>query len=130
MVFVFGSNLKGSHAAGTALYARRFFGAKMGVGEGLAGRSYAIPVRENPTTLLPLYIIRQHVDRFYDYAIAHPAKQFRVTRIGVTVSGYSDEQMAQMFANPPANCTFDPRWKVFGLPSWPKKPAHGTLPDR
>lgn len=41
-VFVFGSNLGGMHGGGAARIAYRCFGAKMGVGVGLQGQSYAI----------------------------------------------------------------------------------------
>lgn len=40
-VFVFGSNLGGMHGGGAARIAYRCFGAKMGVGVGLQGQSYA-----------------------------------------------------------------------------------------
>lgn len=126
MVFVFPSNELGIHAAGAALYARRYFGAKMGVGEGPSGRSYAIPVRSDPRTVLPLYRIKQGIERFYAYVSQHPRKQFRIARI---TSGYTDEQIVNLFNHPPANCTFDPRWAKFGLATW-EKPERGTLPDK
>ena len=40
-IFVFGSNLAGIHGAGAARQARKQFGAAIGIGEGLTGRSYA-----------------------------------------------------------------------------------------
>lgn len=126
MVLVFGSNEMGRHSAGAALYARRFFGAKMGVGEGPAGRSYAIPVRSDPQTNLPLYRIKQNIERFCDYAVKHPRSKFRVARF---TAGFADAQIANLFSHPPVNCTFDPRWAKFGLPVW-DKPERGTLPDR
>ena len=42
-VFVFGSNLKGLHGGGAARVARKHFGAIMGQGVGMQGKSYAIP---------------------------------------------------------------------------------------
>lgn len=42
-IFVFGSNLAGSHGGGTARLAYSRFGAVWGQGVGLQGRSYAIP---------------------------------------------------------------------------------------
>lgn len=42
-IFVFGSNAQGMHAGGAARFALEHFGAEWGVGEGLQGRSYAIP---------------------------------------------------------------------------------------
>ena len=58
-VFVFGSNLGGMHGGGAARIAYRCFGAKMGVGVGLQGQSYAIPTMQGgPET------IRPYVDEF------------------------------------------------------------------
>ena len=45
-VFVFGSNLAGSHGGGAAYVAWRKFGAVMGQGVGLQGQSYAIPTMQ------------------------------------------------------------------------------------
>ena len=45
-VFVFGSNLAGSHGGGAAYVAYRKFGAVMGQGVGLQGQSYAIPTEQ------------------------------------------------------------------------------------
>ena len=65
-VFVFGSNLGGMHGGGAARIAYRCFGAKMGVGVGLQGQSYAIPTMQGgPET------IRPYVDEFIDFARQH-----------------------------------------------------------
>ena len=50
-IFVFGSNSQGSHGGGAAWYAHKNFGAEWGVGEGLTGRTYALPTMEGPTSL-------------------------------------------------------------------------------
>ena len=42
-VFVFGSNLAGTHQGGAAKIAHLHFGATKGVGRGWAGQSFAIP---------------------------------------------------------------------------------------
>lgn len=73
-VFVFGSNLGGMHGGGAARIAYRCFGAKMGVGVGLQGQSYAIPTMQGgPET------IRPYVDEFIDFARQHPETTFLVT---------------------------------------------------
>lgn len=75
-VFVFGSNLGGMHGGGAARIAYRCFGAKMGVGVGLQGQSYAIPTMQGgPET------IRPYVDEFIDFARQHPETTFLVTPI-------------------------------------------------
>jgi hypothetical protein len=45
-IFVFGSNLSGIHGGGAARYAFDNLDAEWGVGEGITGRSYAIPTKE------------------------------------------------------------------------------------
>jgi len=92
-VFVFGSNLQGQHLGGAARIARERFGAVMGQGVGLQGRSYAIPTMfASPET------IRPYVEEFIDFADAHPELTFLVTRIGCGIAGFTDEQVAPLFA--------------------------------
>ena len=45
-IFVFGSNIKGAHLGGAARAAYNKFGAEWGNGEGLQGKSYALPTME------------------------------------------------------------------------------------
>ena len=53
-IFVFGSNLAGRHGKGGALTARVHHGAVYGQGEGLQGRSYAIPTKDLDLRILSL----------------------------------------------------------------------------
>ena len=52
-IFIFGSNLLGMHGKGAAKTALQW-GAKIGVGEGLCGSTYALPTIEK---LRPIYTI-------------------------------------------------------------------------
>lgn len=97
-VFVFGSNVAGRHGKGAALYARQHCGAIYGQGEGLQGRSYAIPTKDHELRPLPLPVIEQHVRTFLAFAEAHPELTFHVTAIGCGLAGYRPEQIAPMFA--------------------------------
>lgn len=90
-IFVFGSNSAGRHYGGAALYAVRYFGAVMGIGEGLQGRSYALP------TMGGLAATREAVLRFTEFAGAHPQMRFLVTAVGCGIAGYSQHQIAPMF---------------------------------
>jgi hypothetical protein len=81
MIFVFGSNLAGRHGGGGAREAHENFGAQMGVGVGMTGRSYAIPTMDEDLKPLSLEKIRQYVDRFVGHAIANPRDEFFVTAI-------------------------------------------------
>ncbi|MBQ9469397.1 MAG: hypothetical protein IJU72_00420 [Bacteroidales bacterium] len=92
-VFVFGSNLDGMHGGGAALLAYRRFGAVMGQGVGLQGQSYAIPTMHGGVET-----IRPYVDEFIAFARAHPELVFLVTRIGCGIAGFSDADIAPLFA--------------------------------
>ncbi|MBR6757612.1 MAG: hypothetical protein IKM35_03975 [Bacteroidaceae bacterium] len=92
-IFVFGSNLQGFHGGGAARMARLHFGAEWGKGVGMQGRCYAIPTMHGG-----IAEIRPYVDDFIDYAIAHPEYTFLVTRIGCGIAGFTDEQIAPLFA--------------------------------
>lgn len=90
-IFVFGSNAKGLHGGGAAAAAMRRYGAVWGQGEGLQGRSYAVPTMEG------LASMKRAVQRFAQFAAVHPEMRFLVTRIGCGIAGYSAEQVAPMF---------------------------------
>ena len=55
-IFVFGSNLAGRHLGGAAKAAYNKFGAKWGVGVGLAGQSYAIPTMQGGVETIKPYV--------------------------------------------------------------------------
>ena len=92
-IFVFGSNAGGQHAGGAAAFAMQEFGAVWGQGEGLQGRSYAIPTMEG------LGNLQAAVDRFTKFAGLHPELRFLVTRVGCGIAGYSVKEIAPMFRN-------------------------------
>lgn len=92
-IFVFGSNLEGMHGGGAARTARLYFGAKMGVGVGMQGQSYAIPTMQGGVDTISPY-----VDDFIDYAAAHPDKRFLVTAIGCGIAGFEPSDIAPLFA--------------------------------
>lgn len=98
-IFVFGSNLKGSHDTGAALLATKKFGAESGIGEGLTGKTYAIPTRDKDLKVLFLKDIKKHVDKFITYAGYNPTTHFLVTKISCGLTGYSIKDIAPLFAN-------------------------------
>ena len=92
-IFVFGSNLAGMHGGGAARQARIRWGAVMGQGVGLQGRTYAIPTMQGgPETIKP------YVDEFIAFAKAHPGLRFLVTEIGCGIAGFTPSQIAPLFA--------------------------------
>lgn len=117
-VYVFASNLKGIHNAGAALKARRFFGAKMGVGDGITGRAYALPVKSDPNHCLTLGQIQRNIARFLKVARETPRRRYLITRIVCLPAGLREPQTARLFADAPPNCFFPPTWKKYGLPTW------------
>ena len=68
-IFVFGSNEQGLHYGGAAKAALDNFGAIMGQGNGLQGKSYAIP------SMSGLDVMREYVEEFCEFAKAHPEKR-------------------------------------------------------
>lgn len=92
-VFVFGSNLAGHHGGGAARTAMEKFGAIYGQGTGLQGQSYAIPTMQGGVETIAPY-----VDEFIAFARQNPEKLFYVTRIGCGIAGFSEVEIAPLFA--------------------------------
>ncbi len=91
-IYVFGSNLAGNHAGGAARVALERFGAVMGQGVGIQGRSYAIPTMQGGVES-----IRPYVDDFFELAEEWDQTTFLVTRIGCGIAGFTDEEIAPLF---------------------------------
>lgn len=91
-IFVFGSNTKGHHSGGAALFAKKNFGAIEGQAEGLQGKSYAIP-----TVGQSLDKIGESVEEFIKFADNHRELSFYVTEIGCKNAGYNIADIAPLF---------------------------------
>ena len=91
-IFVFGSNLAGSHGGGAARLAYNRFGAVWGQGVGLQGQSYAIPTMQGGVET-----IKPYVDEFINFAKAHTEYKFLVTRIGCGIAAFTPEEIAPLF---------------------------------
>ena len=91
-IFVFGSNEHGLHYGGAARAALDHFGAIMGHGNGLQGQSYAI------NSMSGLAVMEECVKEFCEFAKAHPGMHFLVTPIGCGIAGYSEAEVAPLFA--------------------------------
>ena len=92
-IFVFGSNLAGSHGGGAAWLAYERFGAIWGQGVGLQGQSYGIPTMHGGVDA-----IKPYVDEFIEFAQPHPEYIFLVTKIGCGIAGFTTEEIAPLFA--------------------------------
>ena len=91
-VFVFGSNLAGSHGGGAARLAYNRFGAVWGQGVGLQGQSYAIPTMQGGVDT-----IKPYVDDFIRFARSRPDLKFYVTQIGCGIAGFKVSEIAPLF---------------------------------
>lgn len=103
-VFVFGSNILGSHAGGAARTAVEKFGAIEGKGVGMQGKSYAIP------TMGGMNQIILYSRDFLEYATLRPDLTFYLTRIACGIAGYSDEQIKPLFVTAPSNVIKPEGW--------------------
>lgn len=102
-IFVFGSNLRGAHGKGAALFAKKNHGAVYGVGRGLQGNSYAIPTKDHNLKTLPLSEISFYVHSFLLFAKENTDMVFNVTPIGCGLAGYRYSDIAPMFKDCPLN---------------------------
>lgn len=118
-VFVFGSNLAGVHGAGAAAMAREQLGAIDGYGFGPMPsvekpRCYAIPTKDQKIRTLPIENIKPFVEQFIMYAWERTDLEFFVTRIGCGLAGYTDKDIAPLFAFAPPNCVLPHGWATEG----------------
>lgn len=112
MIFVFGSNREGRHGKGTALEARKYYGAIYGQAEGLQGRSYAIVTKElrQDHPKVTLEEVSQGVGRFLEYARTHPETQFYVTKVGCGLAGFTEDQIVPPFSGATENVLLPTTW--------------------
>ena len=96
-IFVFGSNLAGIHGKGAAAIAYKRFGAKLKVGEGMTGKCYAIPTKDEKFRVRPIEDIGRSILKFIDEAKRHPELTFLVTPVGCGLAGFTVEQISPWF---------------------------------
>lgn len=113
-IFVFGSNPEGRHGAGAAAVAKYKFGAKLGQGSGLMGRSYGIVTKDLRKRIHPSIStsdIRKQIKTLYAFAEINPQYEFYIaySSKGPYLSGFTPQQMADMFscATIPENIVFE-----------------------
>ena len=112
-IFVFGSNLAGFHGAGAAAEAVKRHGAVMNRGHGLHGNSYAIPTKNQFLVSLTLPTVEKYIKTFIQFAKDNQEYTFKVTQIGCGFAGFTGDEIAPLFREAPANCTFDSAWKQY-----------------
>lgn len=112
-IFVFGSNLFGVHGAGAARQAFDQFDAVWGKGEGLQGRSYALPTKYSPRESLSIDDIKHYVHRFFECCNKNKDLVFLLTPVGCGYAGYDIEEMAPLFKKAPSNVVLPPQFMKF-----------------
>lgn len=96
-IIVVGTNIKGLHGGGAARYAHDNFGLTWGIGEGLAGQSYALPTMEGWLG------IKAAANRFINFARLDHNHVFYLTKVGCGIAGYSEAYMREFFRRAPDN---------------------------
>ena len=114
-IFVFGSNLAGRHGKGAAKIAKDKFGAIYGIGQGLTGKSYAIPTKDKVLKSLSIKEINENILEFVSFVKKNSHLKFFITAVGCGLAGYKDEDIAPLFRilKENKNCSFPDRWEVF-----------------
>lgn len=97
-IFVFGSNLAGVHGSGSASFARMFFGARLGTGEGLMGQSYALPSKVAPSHFMSWTQFEKHIHVFLKTAQERPDLMFWLSKIGTGSAKFEEQTVAAAFA--------------------------------
>lgn len=90
--------------------AHDLFGAEMGIGDGLTGRTYAFPTLGEDFQRLTLAELRSAVARFYTTAEEMPDRTFLLTKVGCGIAGYDEETMLALFAESPVNVVKPAGW--------------------
>ena len=111
-IFVFGSNTKGIHGAGAAKIARMKYGAKLGIGKGLIGRSYAIPTKDDHIQTLPIRSIVPFIHEFVQFTQRNTNLWYYVTPVGCGLASYKPSDIAEHFKDA-VNCSFDISFKQY-----------------
>lgn len=95
-IFVFGSNANGNHYGGAARVAFDKFGAEWGVGEGLTGKTYAIPTLDkNMEKVTKLKLVRSFI-KFIEFAKENDSKKFYLTKVGCGIAGWTIEEVKEI----------------------------------
>lgn len=112
-IFVFGSNLAGFHGAGAAKAALDNYGAKIGWegGEGLHGRSYAIPTKNQWLQVRDMSEIGISIAKFVTFTKERKDLKFFVTQVGCGLAGLNPADIAPLFYDA-QNCNFPEPWKA------------------
>jgi hypothetical protein len=111
-VFVFESNLAGTHDMGEAKHAIKY-GAKYGRGVGVQGNTYAIPTKDHGLAPMPLNQIQPYIARFVRFTNEHPQVKFFITHVGGGSTRCKDSEIAPLFKGCSDECSFPEQWEMY-----------------
>ena len=96
-IFVFGSNKQGRHGKGAALFAKTYYFAKEGVGEGFTGGCYAFPTIEKlfPYTRVSVESLNVSAQKLLKAVEDNPDLEFLVTPLGLGLAGFEVSVIAE-----------------------------------
>jgi hypothetical protein len=106
-IIVVGTNEHGLHGGGAAHYAHKYFGLRWGHGEGVTGRTYALPTMEGMASFA------QAAMRFQMYAELTPDVTFLLTKVGCGIAGYPEKLVMDLFKDAPENVVRPEGWPEF-----------------
>lgn len=96
-IFVFGSNMRGSHIGGAARIAFEKFGAEFGFAEGFTGNCYAIPTLDRNMRPVTRQQLRNSLSLFIGAVLNNQDKTFYLTKIGCGIAGWDVDEIREMF---------------------------------
>ncbi len=112
VVHVFATDVAGLHENGEAKRAVQSWGALIGIGEGLSGLSYAIPVYDEDNIARPIEQMRGPIRRFLEFAKKNDQYTYKVERLGCGPFGYDDFDVAPYFTDAPDHVILPVGWRT------------------
>lgn len=113
MFFVFSSCLNGSCYTKIGSVAVKYKGAKLNIGKGLSGQSYAIPFRKQKHELFNQRRLEFEINDFLDYSAKNPQMQFQVTNLIAEQLPLRKENIIPLFSDKPDNCHISGLWSRY-----------------
>lgn len=115
VVNVFATDVNGLHQNTEAERAVQDWGALAGIGEGLSGQCYAIPVYGVDGKVRPIEQMRGPVRRFLEFVKKNPNYIYKVGRLGCGAFGYDDFDVAPYFTDAPDSVKLPVGWRNYYL---------------
>jgi hypothetical protein len=106
VIYVFETNLDGTHTSEQAKHAARFYDAKQGVSNGRTGNAYAISTKGYDYKPLPIHELSVYVYQFLYYAKANKDLIFEINMF----KDYTEDVVKRLFVDATDNCMMPTKW--------------------